>query len=35
MKSLNDKSSMPDLSEMVTGFFGGGSKKPAVKQSRR
>jgi hypothetical protein len=25
MKALNDKSNLPDFSEMLAGFFGGGS----------
>ncbi|CAC5416036.1 EMC7 [Mytilus coruscus] len=29
MKALNDKSNLPDLSEMFAGLFGGGSKKQA------
>ena len=27
MKALNDKSNMPDMSEMLAGWFGGGTKK--------
>lgn len=37
MKALNDKSNLPDFSEMLAGFFGGGSsaKKSKAKALKR
>ena len=35
MKALNDKSNLPDMSEMLAGWLGGGSKKSGSKAGKR
>ena len=35
MKALNDKSHLPDMSEMLAGWLGGGAKKTSSKPGKR